>query len=514
MNKLEFAVHNCRASILKKQLCKGSNTRYCTALNHLLKLGVRENISTPCQELFDIFISESTTKDNLSTRRTIVRWIDKEWDLKIIDFDGCLFNVPDLPNEEEIKKILFPIGSETSFNQLIAYTLSLMKYSHGSSTYGQYVHAFKHLRSWLIINNKNEFNVTALKEYKSLNEDYFINCLIKEWVFKIRRRCVNILLDVAKTGKFEWHLFVKKEYVDKNIEDLIDGYFIKENVYTKNSKNTQALHRYVFLEMIKILGIESEDDLKSLNRKNFEELCDRLNSKFCQNSLTTIYPICRHIITYLYDRKLLDLNYGVVFMNQNYFKEYNPCLISKEDEIRIIEYLNHCSFKVKAIMMLAIRYGLRDSDICELRFDEIDWFKEIININQRKTDNPLVLPLLDDVGNAIIDYIENDRPNVNSPYIFLRNQRPYERIKSAYSICARIFNKLEIKTSNNKGKGIHVFRYTLAKRLLETQIPHQIITDTLGHVSNDSDKYYYSMEEEKLKMCCLDARWIGVKTWK
>ena len=87
-------------------------------------------------------------------------------------------------------------------------------------------------------------------------------------------------------------------------------------------------------------------------------------------------------------------------------------------------------------------------------------------------------------------------------------------MKSAYSLCARIFNKLEIKTSNNKGKGIHVFRYTLAKRLLETQIPHQIITDTLGHVSNDSDKYYYSMEEEKLKMCCLDARWIGVKTWK
>lgn len=62
MNELEIAVHNCRASILKKQLCKGLNTRYCTALNHLLKLGVRENISSPCQELFDIFISESTIR--------------------------------------------------------------------------------------------------------------------------------------------------------------------------------------------------------------------------------------------------------------------------------------------------------------------------------------------------------------------------------------------------------------------------------------------------------------------
>ena len=166
------------------------------------------------------------------------------------------------------------------------------------------------------------------------------------------------------------------------------------------------------------------------------------------------------------------------------------------------------------IMLLAIRCGLRDSDICGLRFDGIDWYKETININQRKTDKPLVLPLLDDVGNAIIDYVENERPDANCPYIFLRNQRPYERMESAYSVCSKIFNKLEIRTSNNKGKGIHVFRYTLAKRLLETQIPHQIITDTLGHVSNNSDKYYYSMEEDKLKMCCLDDRWIGVKTWK
>ena len=511
MNELEIAVHNCRDSLIEKHLCKGLTERYCAALNHLLKLGVRENISSPCKEIFDIFMGESTTKDNSTVSRTIVRWIDKECDLKIVDYDGYLFNVPNMVNGE---KISFPISSGTSMDNLIAYTLSLMKKSHGSSTYGQYVHAFNHLRSWLIINSQNEFNVTALEEYNFINESCFINCLIKEWVFKIRRRCVNILLDVAKTGKLKWHIYVKKEYVDKNIEDLIDDYFVKENAYTKNSEKTRVLHRYVFLEMIKILNIKSKDDMKKLNRKDFEELCDRLNSKFCQNSLTTIYPICRHIVTYFYDRKLLDLNYGFVFMNPNYFKEYNPCLISKEDETKIIEYLDYCSFKVKAIMMLAIRYGMRDSDICGLRFDEIDWHKETININQRKTDKPLVLPLLDDVGNAIVDYVENERPDVNSPYIFLRNQRPYERMESAYSICSKIFNKLEIRTSNNKGKGIHVFRYTLVKRLLETQIPHQIITDTLGHVINDSDRYYYSMEEDKLKMCCLDDRWIGVKTWK
>ena len=61
MNELENAVHYCRDIIVEKHLCKGTNERYRAALNHLLKLGVRENISSPCQKLFDIFISESTT---------------------------------------------------------------------------------------------------------------------------------------------------------------------------------------------------------------------------------------------------------------------------------------------------------------------------------------------------------------------------------------------------------------------------------------------------------------------
>ena len=45
MNELENAVHYCRDIIVEKHLCKGTNERYRAALNHLLKLGVRENIS-------------------------------------------------------------------------------------------------------------------------------------------------------------------------------------------------------------------------------------------------------------------------------------------------------------------------------------------------------------------------------------------------------------------------------------------------------------------------------------
>lgn len=67
---------------------------------------------------------------------------------------------------------------------------------------------------------------------------------------------------------------------------------------------------------------------------------------------------------------------------------------------------------------------------------------------------------------------------------------------------------------NGNSFGVHVFRYSLVHRLLEAKVPHQVVTDTLGHTSKDSDKPYISMEEEVLKDCALDLSVIGKIEWK
>ena len=55
----------------------------------------------------------------------------------------------------------------------------------------------------------------------------------------------------------------------------------------------------------------------------------------------------------------------------------------------------------------------------------------------------------------------------------------------------------------DKQKGPHVLRRTMVGRLLHAEVPHQVITDVLGHVSKDTDKEYYSMETERLRLCSL-----------
>jgi len=77
-----------------------------------------------------------------------------------------------------------------------------------------------------------------------------------------------------------------------------------------------------------------------------------------------------------------------------------------------------------AILSLAAKLGLRTSDIKALEFKAIDWENKKIDIIQRKTQKQLTLPLPDDVGWAIIDYIKYGRPKSEFPQIFLRHVTP------------------------------------------------------------------------------------------
>ena len=100
------------------------------------------------------------------------------------------------------------------------------------------------------------------------------------------------------------------------------------------------------------------------------------------------------------------------------------------------------------------------------------------------------------------------------PYVFVSEQAPFKKLESMYVVCSRLFTKADIKPVNRDSKGPHVCRHTLTHKLLLNKVPHQVVTDTLGHVSKESDKPYLSMEEQMLRECPLDLSLIGQKYWE
>jgi integrase len=160
-----------------------------------------------------------------------------------------------------------------------------------------------------------------------------------------------------------------------------------------------------------------------------------------------------------------------------------------------------------AIILLVTRLGLRTIDVKHLRLSDLKWRDKRIELTQSKTAAALNLPLLPDVGWAIIDYLKNGRPKVESPFVFLRHLAPLAPFSDEdrlHQIVVKYMRLAKIPISPHKKKGMHSLRHTLASRLLAENTPLPVISDILGHISSDSTAVYLKVDVTRLRECALN----------
>ncbi len=158
----------------------------------------------------------------------------------------------------------------------------------------------------------------------------------------------------------------------------------------------------------------------------------------------------------------------------------------------------------KAVGLLALFTGLRGCDILGLKLKDIDWENDLILINQEKTDVPLKLPLRPVVGNAIYDYICQERPKCSTEEVFV-SKRPLNlplRAGSARNIAGSIMKVAGIRQNKGSRKGFHIpapYRHLSP----EQRNPQPVISSVMGHSSPSSLNPYLSADFLHLKECAL-----------
>ena len=174
-------------------------------------------------------------------------------------------------------------------------------------------------------------------------------------------------------------------------------------------------------------------------------------------------------------------------------------------DIRSAAAQGRLSLRDTAIVYLLIYTGLRGCDIAALTLDSVDWSRDLLHICQQKTNEPLEIPLLPVVGNAIFDYLQSGRPFVDDPHLFLRETKHYTPLcsRSIGSIVATVLKTLGIRQNSGDRKGTHIFRHNLAATLLGNGIPRPVISQTLGHSSPDSLEPYLRADFIHLKECSI-----------
>jgi integrase/recombinase XerD len=187
-----------------------------------------------------------------------------------------------------------------------------------------------------------------------------------------------------------------------------------------------------------------------------------------------------------------------------------PSVWTKENVEKLINAIdrgNPAGKRDYAIILLAARLGIRTLDIKPLKLTDLNWVDSRIELRVSKTGAMLHLPLLPDIGWAIIEYLKNGRPKVDSPYVFLRHLAPLEPFSDEdglYQIIIKYMKVARIPISPKKRKGMHSLRHTLASRLLAENTPLPISSDILGHASTKSTAIYLKVDIQQLRQCALD----------
>lgn len=158
-----------------------------------------------------------------------------------------------------------------------------------------------------------------------------------------------------------------------------------------------------------------------------------------------------------------------------------------------------------AIFLIAARLGIRSSDIRTLTFSNINWDDNIISFSQKKTGHALSLPMPDDVGWAIIDYLKNGRPETTVKNIFVSHIYPYGELTSLGKIILQQMRKAGFQAPASRRTGMHAFRHGLATRMLENDVPLPVISQTLGHADITSTEVYLRVSIKQLSKCGLEV---------
>ena len=218
-----------------------------------------------------------------------------------------------------------------------------------------------------------------------------------------------------------------------------------------------------------------------------------------QNMNKHIVNPLRNFLSYLYDKGITDRDFSGLFQHVKHSRcSKLPSVYTPEEIIQLETGIQRGSSTGKrnyAILLLASRLGLRSSDIVNLEFSNIDWENKAIRLYQQKNGRPVELPLLSDVGDAIIDYVLHGRPKTHLKKVFVTTTNPVRPVLagSIYSIVNRMILEAGIAV-NNRHHGGHALRHSLATNLLGNNVGLSVISNILGHASTESTMVYLGVD--------------------
>ena len=375
---------------------------------------------------------------------------------------------------------------------------------------------FKNLIQYYIKNDVQNYSYYI--SIKFLKDMYNLDINKGHFNYWESRKCRTIkMLDDVYNGrdikiKYSYTEPILSEQNKKILEDYIN-YNIKIGLSNKNIKGIKEFIRR-FLKYLE----ENNIDISNLNSLIINKY---LLSKTEINKITlkNYIFILKMFLRYLYDKKVISKKLENKLPTLKRPKNSNlPSVWNFAELNQVLNSIDKASKKGKrdyAIIMLAITTALRGCDIVNLKLNNIDFENNIITIIQEKTKREIIIPLMDKTKIALIDYINNARPNnTNYQYVFLSCKstiKPIMNTSALSSMLKKYSDKINL--NKNQKRGIHSLRHTTLNYLFnDNETSLTTITEISGHCNADSLNAYIKTDENRLSEFTLSLKDFGGDT--
>lgn len=158
----------------------------------------------------------------------------------------------------------------------------------------------------------------------------------------------------------------------------------------------------------------------------------------------------------------------------------------------------------RALLLVLATTGLRSQEVRLLGLGDICWRTGELQIRQTKCRRGRVVPLLEEAGRALATYILSGRPPCAQPTVFVCHAPPVRPIPLASTVAAIVRRRLaSCGLQAPPRAGAHLFRHSIATRLVQQERPIKEVADLLGHHSIDTTAVYVKVAMSQLERIAL-----------
>jgi len=286
----------------------------------------------------------------------------------------------------------------------------------------------------------------------------------------------------------------------RTYKDIVDSTIKTHHIYLRRFFNW--FHKY---------GLNS---LEELNFENLNLFLSQYHSKYSLVSTRKLHFSLRSFFDFCRLESIIKYDFRPILPQKRiYTKSFVPAVLTKaEIKLLITNAQKDKSNKGKrdyAMLLLLICYGVRGCQVRDLELSDIDWNRNLILFKASKNGNAIEQAIIPEIGNALVDYIINIRPESSCSKLFLSMSNSSNGLANPSvlsSIMGKLLDNAGIDIPHNALRGSHLFRHTFASQLLAEGEPIKNISDMLGHKYLSTTAIYTKIDINNLKQVCLEWR--------